>query len=51
MHFLLYAWKEPIGAVFILRWLQEEYCARGKKLNMCFVDLENAFDRVLRKVL
>ena len=31
--------------------LQEEYLGKGKKLYMCFVDLEKAFDRVLRKVL
>ena len=40
-----------IDAVFILRRLQEKYHAKGKKLSMCFVDLEKAFDRVLRKVL
>ena len=32
-----------IAAVFILRRLQEEYHAKGKKLYMCFVDLETAF--------
>ena len=37
--------------MFILRGLQEDYHAVGKKLYMCFVDLEKAFDRVLRKVL
>ena len=36
--------------VFILRKLQEEYHAKGKKLCVCFVVLENAFDRVPRKV-
>ena len=38
-----------IHAVFIIIWLQEEYHTRGKMLYMCFVDLENAFDRVPRK--
>ena len=38
-------------AVFILRRLQEEYHAKVKKLCMCFVDLENALDRVPRNVL
>ena len=33
-----------MDAVFILKRLQEEYYAKGKKLNMCFVDLENEFD-------
>ena len=37
-------------AVFILRRLQVEYYAKGKKLYLCFVDLEKAFDRVLRSV-
>ena len=38
-------------AVFFLRWQLEEYCVKGKKLCMCFVDLDIAFDRVPRKVL
>ena len=40
-----------IDAVFILRRMQDEYHAKGKKLYMCFVDLEKTFDRVPRKVL
>ena len=43
--------RGTIDAVFILRKMQEEYLAKGKKLCMCFVDLEKAFDRVPRKVL
>ena len=31
--------------------MQEENHAKGKKLYMCFVDPEKAFDRVPRKVL
>ena len=42
--------KGTTDAVFILR-LQEEYLDKEKKLYMCFVDLETAFDRVPRKVL
>ena len=43
--------RGTIGAVFILRRMQEEYYAKGKKLCVCFVDLVKAFDRVPRKVL
>ena len=43
--------KGTIDAVFILRRLQEEYLDKEKKLYMCLVDLEKAFDRVPRKVL
>ena len=35
----------------ILRRMQEEYQDKGKKLCMCFVDLEKAFDQVPRKVM
>ena len=41
--------KGAIDAVFILRRIQDEYLAKQKKLYMCFVDLEKAFHRVLRK--
>ena len=36
---------------FILSRMHDKYHAKGKKLHMCFVDLEKAFDRVQRKVL
>ena len=42
--------KGSIDAVLILRRLQE-YLDKEKKLYMCFVDLDKAFDRVLRRVL
>ena len=42
--------RGAIDAVFILRGMQEEYHAKGKKLYMCFVDLDKAFDKVPRKV-
>ena len=43
--------KGTIDAVFILRRSQEEYLDKKKKLYMCFVDLEKAFDRVPTRVL
>ena len=43
--------KGTTHALFILRRMQKEFCGREKKLCMCFVDLEKAFDRVLRKVM
>ena len=43
--------RGTINAVFILRKMHKEYHAKGKKLYMCFVDLDKAFDRVPRKVL
>ena len=43
--------KGTIDAVFILTRLQEEYLDKEKKLYMCFVDLEKAFDSVPRRVL
>ena len=43
--------KGTIDAVFSLRRIQEEYIAKLKKLYMCFVDQEKAFDRVQRNVV
>ena len=42
--------RGTIDAVFMLRMLQEEYHAKGKKLYMCLVDLEKAIDSVPRRV-
>ena len=38
-------------AIFVVRQLQEKYLAANKRLYMAFIDLEKAFDRVLRKVI
>jgi hypothetical protein len=43
--------KGTTDAIFILRRLQEEYRDKERKLYICFVDLEKAFDRVPRKVM
>ena len=43
--------KCTIDAVFFLWRIQQEYLSKQKKLYMCFVDLEKAFDRVPRKVV
>ena len=38
-------------AIFVVRQLQEKCLAVNKRLYMAFVDLEEAFDRVPRKVI
>ena len=40
-----------MDAIFIVRRMQEEYQKKDKKLYMCFVDMEKAFDRVPRKLM
>ena len=39
------------NALFVVRRMQEKYSDKKKKLYMCFVDIEKAFDRVPRKVM
>ena len=51
MQFRFMPERGTIDVMFILRRLQEEYHAEGKKSYRCFVDIEKTFDRVLRKVL
>ena len=43
--------KSTVDAIFILRRMQESYLEKNRKLFICFVDLEKAFDRVPRKVI
>ena len=43
--------RGTIEAVSMLRSLQEEYHDEGKKLYICLVNQDNAFDRVPRKLL
>ena len=38
-------------ALFAVQRMQEEHRDKKKKLYMCFVDIEEAFDRVPRKVI
>ena len=43
--------RGTMDALFIVRRLQEEFREKDKKLYLCFVDLEKAFDRVPRRVV
>ena len=51
MQFRFVPGKETVNAIFIVRRMQEEYQKKDRKLYMCFVDMEKAFDRVPRKVM
>ena len=43
--------KGTTDALFLVRRLQEEHRAKDKRMYMCFVDLEKAFDRAPRRVM
>ena len=43
--------RSTVDAIFILRKMQESYFEKHRKLFICFVDLEKAFDGVPRKVI
>ena len=43
--------KGTMDATFIIRKMQEEYPKKRKQKGMSFVDIEKAFDRVVRKVM
>ena len=51
MQFGFMTGSETTLPIFILRQLQEKYSAKTENLNFTFVDLEKAFDRVLRDVV
>ena len=43
--------RETTDALFVVQRMQEEYRDKKKKLYMCFVDIEKAFDRISIKVM
>ena len=51
MQFGFMSGRSTVDAIFILRTMQESYLEKNRKLFICFVDLEKAFDRVPRKVI
>jgi len=51
MQFWFTKGKWTNDAIFIVRQMQKKFRANGKKLYFGFVDLEKAFDRVLREVI
>ena len=51
MQFGLMPGRGTTDTLFVVRRMQEEYRDKEKKLYMCFVDIEKAFDKVPRKVM
>ena len=49
-HFGFVPGRGTTGAIFVIRQLQEKYLAANKRLDMAFVDVEKAFERVPKKV-
>jgi len=43
--------KGTTDTIFILRQMQEKFRAKGRKVYFGFMDLEEAFDRVLKEVI
>ena len=51
MQFGLMPGRSRVDAIFILRRMLKSYLEKNRKLFICFVDLEKAFDRLPRKVI
>jgi len=51
MQFVFVKGKGTTDAIIIVRQMQEKLRTKGKKLYFGFVDLEKAFDSVLREVI
>ena len=51
MQFAFMPGKGTFDTIFLVMRMQEEYQKKNKKLCMCFVDMEKAFDRVPRKMM
>ena len=51
MQFGFMSGREMTDALLVVRRMQEEYRDKKKKLHMCFVYIEKAFDEVARKVM
>ena len=51
MQFEFMQGKATVDAIFLVRRMQGYYQKKNNKLYTCFVDIEKAFDRVLRKVM
>ena len=51
MQFRFIPEKGTTVALFLVHRMQEEYRGKGKPLYMSFVDVEKAFDCVMRKVM
>ena len=51
MQFKFMPAKGTVDVTFTVRKMQEEYQKKDKKLYLCFVDMEKAFERVPRKVM